>query len=238
MSKLVLVGCAALAVIAASGAASASVLYDDTAGAAVGPGEVPSYESPSYSGYSPAQEFTATGTGKVTSFSFEFSNASVNADPLTVSLWTTNAANIAFNTEIGSWTFNSEVGANPFTQTVDVAAGPSLASGVLYGIELSTSSTTTSTDWLTNSNVIVPDYSVCNVAFYCTDPNGLTPTLNSAYFAGTPASGPQFLYAIDGSAVSGAPEPSTWMMLLAGLGVLGAALRMTRRANTMVLIQV
>ena len=117
--------CAALALIAASGAARAAVLYDDTPGAAVAPGWTPGYESPSYSGSSPAQEFTATGTGKVNSFSFlNFYNVSVNAAPLTVSLWTTNAANTAFDTELGSWTFSQlEVAANPYTQTVDVAAG-------------------------------------------------------------------------------------------------------------------
>jgi hypothetical protein len=238
MSKLLLISCAALALVAASSSASASVLYDDTAGAAVGPGATPSYESPSYSGYSPAQEFTATGSGSVSSVSFEFSNASVNGDPLTVSLWTTNAPNIAFDTEIGSWTFTSQVGANPFTQTIAVSGGPLLTSGVLYGIELSTSSTTTSTDWLTNSNVIVADYSVCNVAFYCTDPNGLTPTSNAVYFTGTPASGPQFLFAIDGVSSSGVPEPGAWTMLLAGLGGLGAALRMARRPSGAVLVRV
>ncbi|HXQ16452.1 MAG TPA: PEP-CTERM sorting domain-containing protein [Caulobacteraceae bacterium] len=235
MSKLVLMSCAALALIAASGAARAAVLYDDTAGAAVAPGWTPGYESASYSGSSPAQEFTATGTGKVSSFSFEFYNASVHADPLTVTLWTTNAANIAFDTEIGSWTFNSEVAANAYTQIVDVAAGPLLTNGVRYGIELATSSTATSTDWLTNSNVTVENYSVCNQAFYCTDPNGLTPTDNSTYFTGNSANGPQLLYAINGVAASGAPEPGAWVMLLAGLGGVGAALRKARRRSGAVL---
>lgn len=232
MSKLVLMGCAALALIATSGAASAAVLYDDTAGAAVAPGWTPGYESPSYSGSSPAQEFTATGTGTVNSFSFEFSNGSSNhSDPLTVSLWTTNAANIMFGTELGSWTFASGTG-NGFTQTVGVAGGPVLTNGVRYGIELSTSSTATGTDWLTNSNVAVENYSVCNQAFYCADPNGLTPTDNSTYFAGpNSANGPQLLYAINGVSASGAPEPGAWMMLVAGLGGLGATLRLARRRS-------
>ena len=230
MSKLVLMSCAALGLaLAAASGSSASVLFDDTPGAAVGPGATPSYESPSYSGYSPAQEFTATGTGSVSSISFAFSNASVNADPLTVSLWTTNGANVAFGTQIGSWTFSSQLGGNPFTQTISDSGGPSLTSGVRYGIELSTSSTSTSTDWLTNSNVTVADYSVCNVAFYCADPNGLTPTSNAVYFTGTPASGPQFLFTIDGVSGSGVPEPNTWALLLVGFGCLGAALRMSAR---------
>jgi hypothetical protein len=236
MSKLVLVSCAVLALIAASGAARAAVLYDDTPGAAVAPGWTPGYESASYSGSSPAQEFTATGTGKVTSFSFEFSNPSDHTDPLVVSLWTTNAANVAFGSEIGSWAFTSEIGANPFTQTVDVTGGALLTSGVRYGIELSTSSTATSTDWLTNSNVTVENYSVCNVAFYCTDPNGLTPTDNSTYFTGNSASGPQLLFAINGAAASAAPEPAAWVMLLAGLGGLGVALRMARRPGGALLV--
>jgi hypothetical protein len=136
--------------------------------------------------------------------------------------------------EPGDWEhviarFADLVGGNPLTQTIAVSGGPLLTNGVLYGIELSTSSTTTSTDWLTNSNVTVPDYSVCNVAFYCTDPNGLTPTSNAVYFTGTAASGPQFLYTINGVSSSGVPEPGAWAMLLAGLGGLGAALRMARR---------
>jgi hypothetical protein len=220
--------CAALALIAAPCAASAAVLYDDTAGAAVAPGYTPEYESPSYSGYSPAQEFIATGTGSVSSFTFEFYNVSVNAAPLTVSLWTTNAANTAFDTELGSWAFNSEVAANPYTQTVDVAAGPLLTNGVRYGIELSTSSTGTATSWLSNSNVTVPQYSVCNVAFYCTDPNGQTPTANSSYFTGSPANGPQALFAINGT-TSAVPEPAMWAMFLIGFGGIGFMMRNSRR---------
>ena len=216
--------CAALALIAAPCAASASVLFDDTAGAAVAPGYTPEYESPSYSGYSPAQEFTATGMGVVSSFTFEFYNISGAANPLTVSLWTTNAPNVAFDTELGSWTFNSQVAANPYTQTVNVAGGPLLTSGVRYGIELSTSSTTTATSWLSNSNVNVAQYSVCNVAFYCADPNGQTPTSNATYFTGTLPNGPQALFAINGAA-GAAPEPSTWAMMLLGLGALGATMR-------------
>ena len=220
--------CAALALIAAPGAARAGVLFDDTAGAAVAPGYTPGYESPSYSGYSPAQEFTATGTGSVSSFTFEFYSIGANADPLTVSLWTTNTANTAFDTQIGSWTFNSQVAANPYTQTVNVTSGPLLTSGVRYGIELSTSSTTTATDWLSNSNVTVAQYSVCNVAFYCADPNGQTPTANSTYFTGTQANGPQALFAING-ATGAVPEPSTWAMMLLGFGGLGAAARSRRK---------
>lgn len=216
--------CAALALIAAPSAASATVLFDDTAGANVAPGYTPNYESPSYSGYSPAQEFTATGTGAVGSFTFQFYSVSANPDPLTVSLWTTNSTNTAFDTQIGSWTFNSQVAANPYTETVNVTGGPTLTSGVLYGIELSTSSTTTATDWLSNSNVTVAQYSVCNVAFYCTDPNGQTPTANSTYFTGTAANGPQALFAINGVA-GGVPEPSTWTMMLLGFGGLGVAMR-------------
>ena len=227
--------CAALALIAAPCAASAAVLYDDTAGATVAPGYTPEYESPSYSGYSPAQEFTATGTGSVTSFTFEFYNVAASAAPLTVSLWTTNAANVAFETEIGSWTFSSEVAANPYTQTVDVAAGPLLTSGVLYGIELSTSSTTTATSWLSNSSVTVPQYAVCNIAFYCSDPNGLTPTANSTYFTGDLANGPQALFVINGAAgATGAtPEPSTWALMLLGFGGLGATMRRARRKTAL-----
>jgi len=225
--------CAALALIAAPCAASAAVLYDDTAGAAVAPGYTPGYESSSYSGYSPAQEFTATGTGSVTSFTFEFYNVGAHTDPLTVSLWTTNAANTAFDTEIGSWNFSSEVAANPYTQTVTVAAGPLLSNGVRYGIELSTSSTTTATSWLSNSNVTVPQYAVCNIAFYCSDPNGLTPTANSTYFTGNLANGPQALFAINGATGAAVPEPSTWALMLLGLGGLGVAARRTRRKTAL-----
>ncbi len=222
--------CAALVLIAAPCAASAGVLFDDTAGAAVAPGYTPEYESPSYSGYSPAQEFTATGTGKVSSFTFDFYNVSGQPNPITVSLWTTNAPNVAFDTEIGSWTFNSQVAANPYTQTVNVTGGPLLTSGVLYGIELSTSSTTTATSWLSNANVNVAQYSVCNVAFFCADPNGQTPTANSTYFTGTLGSGPQALFAIDGAAAGAVPEPATWGMMLLGLGALGATMRSRRRS--------
>lgn len=224
----------ALALIAAPCAASAAVLYDDTAGAAVAPGYTPGFQSPSYSGYSPAQEFTATGTGSVTSFTFEFYNAGAHPDPLTVSLWTTNAANTAFDTEIGSWTFSSEVAGNPYTQTVDVAGGPLLTSGVLYGIELSTSSTATGTSWLSNSNVTVPQYAVCNIAFYCSDPNGLTPTAISTYFTGNVANGPQALFAINGdTGAAAAPEPSTWALMLLGFGGLGVARRRARRKTAL-----
>jgi len=232
MPARVLCVAAAATLAAAGGAAHAGTLYDDTAGAAVGPGGTPSYQSSSYSGVSLAEEFVATGSGKVTSFSFAFSNASAHADPLTVSLWTTNAANIAFDTQIGSWTFNSGIGADPFTQIVSVTGGPTLTSGVRYGIELATSSTATSTDWLSNSNVIVPKYEVCNVAFYCNDPNGQTPTANSAYFTGTPTIGPEYLFTIDGGLASTVPEPSVWAGLALGLAGIGATARHRRRRLT------
>ena len=105
-----------------------------------------------------------------------------------------------------------------------------------YGIELSTSSTTTATSWLSNSNVTVPQYSVCNVAFYCTDPNGQTPTANSSYFTGTPADGPQALFAING-ATSAVPEPATWAMFLLGFGAVGwQTLRNARRKGAVAAI--
>lgn len=230
MKNLMLASVAALTMAAASSAASAAVLYSDTAGASGVLGYTPYYQSPSYSGYSPAQEFTATATGSVSSITLYLYNG-LNTAPLTVSLWTTNAANTAFNTEIGSWTFNSQLDPGALnTQTVNVSAGPLLTTGVLYGIELAADSTAQAPNWLANANVTVPQYSVCNVAFYCTDPNGQTPTANSAYFTGKPASGPQALFVISGLSVAGVAEPATWAMMLAGFGGIGAMIRRRRTA--------
>jgi hypothetical protein len=211
---------AALGVSALS-SARAGVIYDDTAGAAITAGSSPSYESPSYSGYSPAQEFVATGSGAVDQITFLFSNTG-DPEPLTVSLWSTNAANVAFNTELGSWNFTSAVGANPFLQSVDISGGPALLGGVQYGIELASQPgpDTGSTSWVANANAIVDNYAVCNIAFFCNDPYGQTPTLYGS-------AGPQYLYAIDGAqAVAAVPEPAAWAVLLLGFGMTGAGLRL------------
>jgi hypothetical protein len=165
-----------------------------------------------YLGYvTVGQSFTAGASGtlaKISMLTLDSYNGSFNSGPATVSIFVGNT--LATGSLIASGVFSALYSSNAISYDIS-SLGISVASGTQYTFNLART----------------------NGGYYAAALTG-----NNAYAAGNgygnngALSGDMgFRTYVDSTAVSAAPEPATWAMMIGGLAMVGGAIRRNRRVN-------
>lgn len=199
--KQILVGLIASATLVA-GSAQATVLYNNLGAASTGTDPV--------AGFGPLADSFSTGASAVSldTLTLLVDGNAGSGGSFTVNLLTDN--NTSPGAVLASGTFSDSVLAGTLTPLTFTCNGCSLAADTRYWIQLADAGGTT-TNWSWSSDI--SGVGVANE--YFANSNGV--------FANNP-NGPYQM-----ELIAGVPEPATWALMLAGLGIIGAGLRMNRR---------